>query len=328
MHSPAFWAKGGWLPFVLGPMGLLWGLGGWLRRAFTKPYRAAIPVICVGNLVVGGAGKTPVTLAIAHHLRGKGINVHLLGRGYGGEYGDRLKGPTKVDPTRHLAAEVGDEALLLAAAAPTWVGADRAAAARAATDAGAACVVLDDGFQDPSLEKDLSLLVVDGAYGFGNGRVVPAGPLREPVAAGLQRAQAVVLVGQDEAGVGESLAGQGRLLRAQLVPASDMAERQGDRFLAFAGIGRPEKFFASLRKAGFTLAGTRAFPDHHVYRREEVEALVREAESLGALPITTAKDAVRLPEDFRDRVIVFPVRLVWQDVDAVETLLRPLFRSP
>ena len=177
MRSPRFWETEGWLSVALAPLSLLWPTRGRLHRALAKPYQAAIPVICVGNLVVGGTGKTPVTLAIAEYLKSQGMRPHLLSRGYG----STAKGPTLVDSLRHDATKVGDEALLLAAVAPTWVGGNRVASARAAEAAGATCLILDDGLQNPTLEKDLSLIVIDGGYGFGNGHLVPAGPLREPI---------------------------------------------------------------------------------------------------------------------------------------------------
>ena len=320
MDSPAFWEERGPLSTALLPLSLLWAAGGSLRRALTKPYRTAIPVICVGNLVVGGAGKTPVTIAIAGYLKALGLKPHLLGRGYGGS----AKGPTRVDPRRHDAALVGDEALLLAAVAPTWIGADRAAAARAAKAEGADALVLDDGLQNPTLEKDFSLIVVDGAYGFGNGRLVPAGPLREPIEAGLKRAQAVMLVGEDRAGIENALVGRLPLLRGRLEPEEPLEALAGRPLFAFAGIGRPEKFFGMLRGAGLTLAGTRSFADHHPYRREEVEALLKEAAPLEAVPVTTAKDAVRLPAELRTRVQVVPVRFRFEETEAFEALLRPV----
>src|SRR5689334_14659171 len=210
-------------------------------------------------------------------LAARGKAVHVVTRGYGGQ----LAGPLAVDPARHGAEEVGDEPLLLAAAVPTWVARDRAAGARAAVAAGAEILLLDDGFQNPALAKDLSLLAVDGGYGFGNGLVMPAGPLREPFGAGLARAQAVVLIGEDEAGVVRTIeAGLGRLklLRADLVPAADAAaELAGRRVLAFAGIGRPAKFFVTLERLGAEIAETRAFPDHHPYAASEIETLLAAA---------------------------------------------------
>ena len=275
--APAFWARPpGLLSELLLPIGAGWEAAGRLRQAFARPYCAPVPVVCVGNLVAGGAGKTPVALALAAHLVSCGIAVHIVTRGYGG----RLGGPVRVDPARHDAAAVSDEALLLAARAPCWVARDRADGVRAAVAAEAQMVVLDDGFQNPGIAKTLSFLVVDAGYGFGNGRVIPAGPLRESPTRGLARADAVVLLEADAQpgcleprGIGETLP----VLHAALRPVA--GERLvGTRLLAFAGIGRPEKFFTTLLALGAELVGTRSFPDHHPYRAGEIDRLLRAAE--------------------------------------------------
>jgi len=227
----------------------------------SRSYRPPVPVVCVGNLVAGGAGKTPVALALADWLVERGVPAHFVTRGYGG----RLRGPMRVDPIRHDALAVGDEALLLALRAPCWVARARSAGVRAAVAAGAGAILFDDGFQNPTVDKTLALVVVDAAYGFGNGRVIPAGPLRENLRGGLARADAVVLVaGEGDASDTERLlTARGMLtLRAVLAPVG--AERLiGSCVLAFAGIGRPEKFFATLRALGAVVVGARAFPDHH-----------------------------------------------------------------
>jgi len=305
MRAPGFWQTGGLLPALLAPASLCYAAGGWLRRQMAGPRAVAAPVICVGNLVAGGAGKTPVALALGERLRGHGCAVHFLSRGYGG----RERGPLRVDPERHSASDVGDEPLLLARTAPTWIARDRAAGATAAVQAGAGIIVMDDGFQNHTLKKDLSLLVVDGGYGFGNGRVMPAGPLREPLAAGLGRADAVVLIGPDQCGVEATLTLP--LMRAVLAPIA--AALAGRQVLAFAGIARPEKFFATLQGMGCRIAGVRAFPDHHPYSEGELAELIEEARRADAIPVTTEKDAVRLPPDFRPRIQTLPVALRWRD---------------
>jgi tetraacyldisaccharide 4'-kinase len=285
-----------------------------------RPVSVPVPVLCVGNLVTGGAGKTPVVLALLDDLRARGETPHALTRGYGG----REAGPLRVDPARHDAVRVGDEALLLVRAAPTWLSRDRPAGAKAAVAAGASIVVMDDGFQNPSLEMDLSVLVVDGAYGFGNGRVVPAGPLREPLARGLARADAVVVIGDAKADLEQSL-GSGRpILQADLAPAGGAESLRGRKFVAFAGIGRPEKFFASLRDQGAELAETHGFADHHTYRPDEVDKLLARAQVLGATLVTTEKDAVRLSPGQLSEIQVLAVKLAWRDPAAIDRLLQPL----
>ncbi|CAO3405967.1 tetraacyldisaccharide 4'-kinase [Azospirillum largimobile] len=321
MKTPAFWYRPpGLASSLLAPLGALYGLAGRRRIAGTVPQRVAAPVVCVGNLVAGGAGKTPVGLALIAALRARGVPVHALTRGHGG----REAGPLQVDPARHAAADVGDEALLLAGAAPCWVARDRVAGARRAVAAGAGTIVMDDGFQNPALHKDLALIVADGAVGFGNGRLVPAGPLRERVADGLARADALVILGEDRHGVA-ALAGGRPVLKAWLEPDPEAAARLAGRaVLAFAGIGRPEKFFATLEMLGARVVERAPFADHHPYRPAEVAALIDRAAAAGTVPVTTAKDAVRLPPDLRGRVEVLPVSVRWEDEGALAALLTPV----
>ncbi|MDR3537882.1 MAG: tetraacyldisaccharide 4'-kinase, partial [Acetobacteraceae bacterium] len=240
-------------------------------------------------------------------------------------YGGRVRGPHRVAP-EDTAADVGDEALLLAERAPTWVGGDRAASARAAVAAGATVLLLDDGLQNPSLVKDMSLLVVDGGTGFGNGRVLPAGPLREPVAAGAARCQAAVLIGADTTGVARMLPDL-PVLRARLVQDEAINTLKGRRILAFAGIAHPNKFFAPLAAGGALLVGSEPFPDHHPYTTRELDRLLAQAEALNALPVTTPKDAVRLPPAVRARVEVIGVGLAWEDPASLDALLARLLRG-
>jgi tetraacyldisaccharide 4'-kinase len=316
MRAPDFWREDpGFLARLLSPAGAALDAAGRLRRAVVRPYRAPAPVICVGNLVAGGSGKTPVALSLAAILAERGIAAAIVTRGYGG----RLAGPERVDPRAHDAAAVGDEALLAAVQGPCWVARDRAAGVRAAVAAGAAAIILDDGFQNPHVTKDLSLVVVDAAYGFGNGRLIPGGPLRERVADGLARADAIVLIGDGEVSVPAATP----VLGAALEPVD------GNRFasipvIAFAGIGRPEKFFVSLRGLGAALVAERGFPDHHPYRAAELAALRREAASAGARLVTTRKDWVRLPPGERTGIDVLDVVLHWRDPAALDALLAPL----
>jgi tetraacyldisaccharide 4'-kinase len=319
--APAFWARPpGVLADLLLPAGAAWDAAGRVRRALSRPYRPSIPVLCVGNLVVGGAGKTPVAAALASDLAVRGVAVHLVTRGYGG----RLRGPVRVDPAYHDAAQIGDEALLLAVHAPCWVARDRSAGVRAAITAGARAIVLDDGLQNPAVAKTLSFVVVDADYGFGNRRVIPAGPLRENLGRGLARADAVVLLASEAPTKGPppSRIGEGLpVFRAVLSPV-DGQRLAGSRLLAFAGIGRPKKFFATLCALGAELIGTRPFPDHHRFRIREIEQLLREAERVHARLITTAKDIVRIPPGTRTGIEVLEVEVRWHDPDAIAGLIK------
>jgi len=328
MHAPEFWARRSPLARVLSPFGVLYGLGARLRQALALPRSVAIPVVCVGNLTVGGAGKTPTALAIASTLREMGVSEpgrgpHYLTRGYGG----RLAGPVRVDPAIHRAADVGDEPLLLAVDAPCWVSRDRFAGAQAAVAAGAQAIVMDDGLQNPGLRKTLSLAVVDGGAGFGNGYVLPAGPLREFAADGIDRVQALVVVGAVSLATERALArvaGDRPVLGARFVV--DAAGIGGRRVFAFAGIARPEKFFASLEGVGCAVAGTAAFADHHAYSAAEIHALSERAEAAGAVLVATAKDHVRLPDAARAIVTRVDGRLVFDRPHAVADLLATAFR--
>lgn len=320
---PPFWQTGGLPARLLAPLGrVVAGVSARRRRA-TKAACAGVPVICVGNVTVGGAGKTPVALDLGGRLGARGLAVHVLTRGYGGRPG---RTPLRVDPARHDAATVGDEALLLAAVAPTWVAPDRVAGAREAVAAGAQVLVLDDGFQRPQLAPDLAVLVVDGAVGFGNGRVLPAGPLREDPAAALARAHAIVRLGADRTGVAARFPAGTPVLAGRIAPAADTAWLRGRRVLAFAGIARPDKLFDTLRASGAVLVGTLAFADHHRYTRRECADLIARAAGAEAVMVTTTKDHVRLPPDMRPRVAALPVGIVWDDAHAVTRLLDRLPR--
>jgi tetraacyldisaccharide 4'-kinase len=325
LRAPEFWRGGPSLvASLLGPLSVFYRAGNALRRAFTRPFRAPVPVICVGGLVAGGSGKTPAAIALAEFLLREGIEPHFVSRGYQGKF-SKGRVARRIDPNRHDVGEAGDEALLLVEIAPVWVCSDRREAARAAHEAGAQAIIMDDGFQDPSLVKDLSLLIVDGSYAFGNRRIIPAGPLREPIAAGLARADAVVLVGENIAGVTASIPSAIPLLRAVLSPASAAEKLAGRDVVAFAGIGRPEKFFRTLEELGCRIKFRRAFGDHHLYERREIEKLIEKAERNKALLVTTAKDMVRVPGELRGKMRSLPVRLVFRDPEQLVRLLRPLF---
>lgn len=316
MRAPEFWHGRGGAATLLRPAGMLYGLAGALRIAVGRPWRAPVPVVCVGNLTVGGTGKTPVAIDLARRLAER--TPHLLTRGYGG----KLAGPVRVDPKTHTVAEVGDEPLLLARVAPTWVARDRKAGARRAIAAGAGLLIMDDGFQNPSLAKDRSLLVVDGPAGFGNGLLFPAGPLREPAARGFARASALVMIGEDRHSIGRDAPLP--VLRATLVPAMPLAFAPMAPVVAFAGIGRPEKFFATLAALGVTPLDHRAFPDHHVFAERELADLEALARGRGARLVTTEKDAVRLPLPWRSRVAVLRVAIEWEDPAALDRVLSGL----
>ncbi|HEY5206247.1 MAG TPA: tetraacyldisaccharide 4'-kinase [Roseiarcus sp.] len=323
MKAPRFWAKPRptLLARLLQPTGWAYGRAT-AQRMRGSSERAGAPTICVGNFTVGGAGKTPTALALARMLISDGRHVAFLSRGYGGaERAD----PLLVDASAHSAAMVGDEPLLLAKLAQCWVGTDRVRSARSAVEAGANVLILDDGLQNPGLIKDLSFAVVDGESGFGNGLCVPAGPLRAPVSAQLPFVQALIVLGGDDSAASRiaTLAPGKPVMRASLEPdALAAAPLIGREVFAFAGIARPEKFYATLRRVGAQIVATREFADHHAYTQREVEALIEESRGRGALLATTEKDAARLSARQARAVVTLPVTLRFEEPASVRRILR------
>ncbi len=322
MHPPHFW-KGGLDPksraaapltrFLLTPLAMIYSWAGARRIRRAEPFAPDIPVICIGNLTLGGAGKTPVAARVRELLSARGLHAAVLSRGYKGHE----KGPLRVDSSRHSAGDVGDEPLLLAASGEAWIAADRVEGVRAMQAKGVEAVILDDGHQNPTVAKRLSLVVIDAGDPFGNGHVFPKGPLREPVARGLSRAQGVILMGEGR--MPEALSGLDiPVLRARLAPKS--APPAGP-LIAFAGIGRPEKFFEGLRAAGAELVEDVPFPDHHAFSTGDLDYLCKLAGERGARLITTEKDLVRLSQEDREGILVFPVTASFEDETVLDQLL-------
>lgn len=326
LRAPRFWwrDKPTLLARLLQPLGSLYGRIT-LRRMRQHGTEAGLPVICIGNFIAGGAGKTPTAIAVARLLAERGEQPFVLMRGYGG----RLTGPVEVDPDRHRAADVGDEPLLMARHARTVIARDRVAGARLARGLGASIVVMDDGLQNPSLVKHLRLAVVDGAGGAGNGLCLPAGPLRAPLAEQMSEADAIIVIGPGDAG--ERVAAAARaakkpFLAALLKPADAAVERlRGREVVALSGIGRPEKFAATLRNAGAVVVAEQAHGDHHAYAESDVAAALATAREHGALVATTEKDWTKLaplwPEDARERLVVVPISLVFAKPAVIGGLL-------
>jgi tetraacyldisaccharide 4'-kinase len=294
MRAPEFWYSDAneTVAFVLKPLGWLYGFVGRTRAAMTVPFRASVPVVCVGNLTAGGTGKTPLAIAIGERLKARGLNVAFLSRGYGAD----IPGAMVVDASEDTATDVGDEPLMLAQHAMTIVTPDRPAGARLAVSRGAQVIVMDDGFQNPSLTKDLSFVVVDAAKGFGNGCLIPAGPLRERIEDGLARAAAVIVMGDGHV----LLPVDKPLLKAHLVPLPEERVRlKGQRVVAFAGIAHPDKFFATVEDCGAIVEATRGFADHYAYSEDDLADLREAALRYDAIALTTEKDHLRIHPDSR-----------------------------
>ncbi len=287
-----------------------------------------VPVICVGNINAGGTGKTPTVIWVVERLRDMGHEPHIVTRGYGG----RVQGPMRVDPAKHSATDVGDEPLLLAAFAEVWVAKDRAEGARAACADGATVIVLDDGFQNPSITKDFSIVVVDAGQGFGNGFCLPSGPLREPVDVGLARADIVLSLGDQAQQDCFSKTWGSHIqvphVSGHISPLKTGMDWSSTRALAFAGIGHPEKFFRTLRNEGAELYRAEALEDHQPLTTALMSRLESDAKSHGAQLVTTEKDAVRLPASFRSKVITLPVRLIIEDADFLVAKLKEIAPPP
>ena len=333
MREPELW----WQPgrgALLSPLAAIYGAVAWLRMQ-SRGRRAGVPVICLGNLTVGGAGKTPAALAVARLLLAAHERPFFLSRGYGG----RLAGPLRVNPQVHSAADVGDEPLMLARLAPTIVARNRVDGARFARSTGASVIVMDDGFQNPSLAKDLSILVVDGLRGVGNGRIIPAGPLRAPLGTQIARAQALIVVGSQHgaAAVVDAARRHGvAVFHGRLEPDRNVIAALGRRrVLAFAGIGNPEKFFATLAEGGVAVADRLSFPDHHRYTAADAQAIIARAEAASLVPLTTEKDLARLAgvphlAALAAHATALPVRLLIEEADTFRQLVLDVVkrRSP
>jgi tetraacyldisaccharide 4'-kinase len=333
MREPAFWHRPpSWTSSLLMPLGAIYG---WVaaQRMQRRGLDAGIPVLCIGNYHTGGAGKTPMVLALASLLRDLGETPVVLSRGYGG----RLRGPITVDPQRHVAGDVGDEPLMLARSVAVVVAHDRVAGVALARSQGATVIVMDDGFQNPAVVKDASLVVIDSHRGVGNGRVLPAGPLRAPLPPQLAHTDALIVVGDGAAAeaVAAAIAARGKpVLAAHLEPdGASLASLRGKRALAFAGIGDPNRFFRTLRAGGIEVAVERAFPDHHPFSQGEIETLMADAKRDALTLVTTEKDLARLRQAaglpcWAKDIVPFKVTLEFEDVARLRTFVTDrLFRA-
>ncbi|OSQ39595.1 tetraacyldisaccharide 4'-kinase [Thalassospira mesophila] len=322
MHAPDFWQNNGFLARALAPLSRLWRAGAAWKAATTPAFHPGCKVICLGNFTVGGAGKTPSAQAIQAILRDLGHSPHFLSRGYGGT----ISGPHRVDLTTDTATQVGDEPLLLARCGPTWISRDRACGARAIKSAGADVIIMDDGLQNPSVIKDFAIVVIDGATGFGNGRVMPAGPLRETTQSGFSKVAAAIIIGPDQTGISQRIPAHVAVFSAQIC-AQNPDEFTGQNVVAFAGIGRPEKFYQSLRDCNANIVAARDFADHHMYKPGEIQDLQGLAQQHGAHLVTTEKDLVRLPLALQHDIKTLRIALEFDDLHGIKEIIKTVFAN-
>ena len=314
MKTPAFWSSKNTISNLLLPFSFLYQLANQLRWRYTKPAKFPIPVVCIGNITAGGSGKTPVALHIGGLLKAKNAGAFFLSRGYGGT----LKGPVLVNPKKHTAREVGDEPLLLAQVLPTVISKNRLNGARLALQKGAKLIVMDDGFQNPTIAKSLSIIVMDGKVGLGNERLLPAGPLREKASAAFARAHAIVILNRTTAI--PPLPPKMLVLNAKTrLKNADLFK--GKKLFAFCGIAYPKKFFDALAATGAQLVGTHSFPDHYVYNDADMNKLMAQSIVQDAALTTTTKDAVRLPPALRECVAVADVELDFDDQPMLDGII-------
>lgn len=313
MKTPKYWQSNSFVSKLLYPVGLLYGFLTQARLAFVKPQKVKVPVICVGNITAGGTGKTPVAISIAKLLGIELYHPYFVTRGYGGKLQNVV-----VNNKKHSAREVGDEPLLLSQQAPVVVNANRYAGAELAINNGADVIVMDDGFQNPSLYKDLSFLVFDGTYGTGNGKIIPAGPLRETFADGIKRADALVIMGKDKHNLAQK---SGLPVFFGHTEAVQTCNTENPNVVAFAGIGHPQKFYHTLSQQGFNVLKTIDFPDHHFYSRAELENIINEAKKLNASVYTTGKDYVKIPYVLQKEIQVLDIAVVWDNPEELTNFI-------
>lgn len=313
MRTPSHWQNKNWLSLLLYPISCCYALATFFRLKMHKPYKSGVPVICIGNLTAGGVGKTPVAASIAQILKANGFNPFFVSRGYGGTLDHAL-----VNINIHSASEVGDEPLLLARIAPVVINPRRDQAAKEAIENGADIIIMDDGFQNPYLYKNKSFLVIDGATGLGNQMPIPSGPLREFINQGIKRANGIIILGEDKHNCA-AIAPHLPLIKGKIVPK--LPPEHTNDVIAFAGIGRPAKFYQSLKDCGFNIVKTFDFPDHHFYTNEELNEIIIQSENLGAKIYTTGKDIVKIPHKLLPHFNVLDIEIEWDNPELLQKLI-------
>jgi len=309
MRTPDFWKYRTLISSLLLPASLLYSLGVMIRIALTTPQKFPVHIICIGNLVAGGAGKTPVAISLGKLLKAQGKKAFFLSRGYKSQN----SGTLKVDKTLHTALEVGDEPLLLAEVLPTIVSKNRIAGIEAAIKQGAEIIIMDDGFQNPTIHKDVSLLVIDGMYGFGNQRLIPAGPMRETIKQAVKRASCLIMMGEDEQQILTLFPDSLPVLYAKTTPVIVNPKITTENIIAFCAIARPRKFYRTLQEIGCQIKETFSYPDHYVFKKSDLDRIVEKARIHNALMVTTEKDFVKLPAEMQLKVTAIPITVTFAD---------------
>ncbi|MEI7668880.1 MAG: tetraacyldisaccharide 4'-kinase [Pseudomonadota bacterium] len=320
MRAPTFWKYKNWLSNIFLPAAFIHNLAANLRISLSNPKKMPVKIICIGNLVAGGAGKTPTAIAIAKMLKEEN-KVFFLSRGY---MGNNNQAALQVDKSLHTASEVGDEPLLLAEILPTIIAKDRVAGAELAIKLGAEIIIMDDGFQNPRLHKDFSLLVIDGQYGIGNGRVIPAGPMRETIESAIKRTSAILMIGDDIHNVLKYFPQSIKVFRAITKPVNIKIELKEKNVVAFCAIARPRKFYRTLQSIGCNIKETISYPDHYNFKKDDYKKLLKKAKDKDALLVTTEKDFVRLSEEMQKEVVAIPIEVEFLEKDSLINTLSVL----
>lgn len=322
LRTPDFWTKKNLYSIILLPFSIIYFLGFSLIRIFSKPHKISKPVICIGNIIAGGAGKTPTAIAVGKVLHEIGVEFAFLSRGY---MNDRAKFLMLRDHNNNKAAQVGDEPLLLINTAPTFIAKDRLFGARQIENMKQfQAIILDDGMQCNSLKRDFTILVVDGKIGFGNNFLIPAGPMREPLISGLRKANLIVLVGEESEDLRNKLSGK-KIVRAKILP-KNLDEFRGKKLIAFCGLAYPQKFFSLLHQQNMEVIEARSFPDHYHYKISDLEGLYKLAKEKNAKLITTKKDWVKFPKLFQEKITHFDVDLVFEDDSLLRSELKKVLK--
>ena len=324
LKAPKFWyqKKDTYLSNTLYPLSLLFRFGTKIRNTFSRKYVTKLPVICIGNIVVGGAGKTPVALKLGTLLKEKGYNPHFVSKGYGG-----IENNNTLVKSWHSPQSVGDESLLLSEIAPTWIGRDRNNSFKLAKQHGADCIILDDGFQNPTLQKDFSIIVINGEQGFGNKRVIPSGPLRESISRGISRANLIIVIGEIALDVKKKIPKTLPLIHADFKISKENKIYKNQKITAFAGIAYPEKFYNSLIEQGAILERKISYPDHHIFDENDMLNLAETANLTKSILVTTKKDFVRIPKSYRSLVTTLNGEIEFEDENLLIEILSNLLEN-